>query len=607
MKKPAAALVLIGLVVAVVGIRASAGRVPVARRAQPGTTVFKDVRVFDGTTTVPRTSVLVRDGMIGDMRTDLPIPAGAEVIDGAGKTLLPGLIDAHTHVFGEALERAVQFGVTTELDMFTDHRLAAQLRKQQQAPGGASARADLFSAGTLVTAPKGHGTEYGLPIPTITSAGDAAAFVDARIAEGSDYIKIVYDDGRSYGLQLPTIGLDVLQAVVSAAKARRKLAVVHIGTRQAAEAAIASGASGLVHLFGDAPPSPEFAGTVKQAGAFVIPTLSVIESTAGVPSGAGLVKDARVSPFLTTADRASLNRSFPVREGSTRSLSHALEAARQLFAAGVPVLAGSDAPNPGTAHGATIHRELELLVKAGLPPEAVLAAATSVPARAFSLNDRGRLAPGLRADLLLVNGDPTRDVTATRDIAGVWKRGARVDRRPVPEETSPAASAAPVSGTVSAFDGGTVSAEFGSGWIVSTDTMMGGSSAANMTLVSGGANGSAGALEVTGKVVAGSPYPWAGAMFSPGATPMTPVNVSRFKEIVFWTRGDGREYQLMAFATRLGNIPATRPFTAGPDWREIVIPLQALGGMDGSDLRGLLFAATGEGAFRFAIDDVRLR
>ena len=94
----------------------------------------------------------------------------------------------------------------------------------------------------------------------------------------------------------------------------------------------------------------------------------------------------------------------------------------------MPILAGTDAPNPGTAHGASIHRELELLVRAGLSPLEALRAATSVPARAFALHDRGRIAPGLRADLVLVDGDPTRDILATRNIVAIWKLGRIVDR-----------------------------------------------------------------------------------------------------------------------------------------------------------------------------------
>src|SRR5260370_37328132 len=112
--------------------------------------------------------------------------------------------------------------------------------------------------------------------------------------------------------------------------------------------------------------------------------------------------------------------------------SFAAQAVRELHAAGVPILAGDDAPLTGTVWGASIHQELQLLVEAGLTRAEALASATSVPAQIFGpccgLADRGRIAPGMRADLLLVRGDPTRDITATRDIVAVWKAGARCDR-----------------------------------------------------------------------------------------------------------------------------------------------------------------------------------
>jgi hypothetical protein len=123
------------------------------------------------------------------------------------------------------------FGVTLELDMFTTPSFAASQRAEQAA-GKATGRADLLSAGTLVTAPGGHGTEYGFPIPTIDAAGAADAFVAARVAEGSDYIKIVYDDGSEVGLPLKTIDEPTLAAVIRAAKAQKKLAVVHVLARE---------------------------------------------------------------------------------------------------------------------------------------------------------------------------------------------------------------------------------------------------------------------------------------------------------------------------------------------------------------------------------------
>ncbi len=598
-------VVAVGL--ALVGVGVAGTRLPQAPAAhsKPGEFLIQNVRVFDGERVVPRANVLVRDGAIVSVGSEQP--PGVEIIPGDGRTLLPGLIDAHTHAFGDALERALVFGVTTELDMFTEHRFAATLRAEQQEPGRARRRADIFSAGTLVTAPGGHGTEYGLTIPTLAAAADAQAFVDARLAEGSDYIKIVYDDGGTYGLKIATINKETLGATIAAAKKRDKLAVVHIGSRQGAEDAIAAGASGLVHIFADTPADAAFVQRVVASRAFVTPTLSVTESTTGVPSGASLVKDARLAIYINSQERTSLNASFPKRAASKQDLSISLTATKMLHDAGVPILAGTDAPNPGTAHGSSLHREIELLVRAGLSAEAALASATSVPARVYNLRDRGRIAPGLRADLVLVAGDPTRDVTATRDIVSIWKRGVRVERTKAPAVTS-APDAETTTGTVSTFETPEPRAEFGAGWQVSTDSFMGGKSTATMTIIKGGANGTSGALEVTGTLAQGAPFPWAGAIFFPAATPMTPVNLSKFKELVFWARGDGGEHQVMVFATRLGNIPASQPFTAGPEWREYVMPLASFSGIDGSDLSGVLFSAGPKtGSFKFAIDEVRFR
>jgi imidazolonepropionase-like amidohydrolase len=603
-------LMAAGVALLATGIASTASR-PAFTASQPGPAAqasalaISNVRLFDGERVTPRTTVVVKDGLIASVGG--AAPQGAEIVDGAGKTLVPGLIDAHTHAFGDALARALVFGVTTELDMFTDHRFAGAMRAEQRSAAGAPRRADLFSAGTLVTAPKGHGTEYGMAIPTIASPGEAAAFVDARIAEGSDYIKIVYDNGDTYGLKIPTIDRPTMAAAIEASRARKKLAVVHIGSRQGAEEAIDAGASGLIHIFADAAADPAWVARVAGARAFVTPTLTVTESSTGVAGAAGLPKDARLARFVTPQEATALAGSFPWAGKSKHRMANAFATTKLLYDAGVPILAGTDAPNPGTAHGVSMHRELELLVQAGLTPQAALAAATSVPARVFGLADRGRIAQGMRADLLLVEGDPTTDITATRDVVAIWKRGARVERPVAPKDTA-APAAATTTGIVSAFESAQPSAEFGAGWQISTDTLMGGTSQAAMATVPGGANGTTRALEVTGTIVQGAAFSWAGAMFFPADPPMTPANLSKFKELVFWARGDGGEHQVMLFAARLGNIPAMRSFTAGPEWREHVIPLASFSNVDGSDIRGLLFSAGSRpGAFRFQIDEVRFR
>jgi hypothetical protein len=160
------------------------------------TFVIRHVRVFDGHNTLANTDVWVEEGKIKSVGKNLKVPSDVKAIDATANTLLPGLIDSHTHAWGDALKEAEIFGVTTELDMFTDVKYMQQTKKEQ-AEGKDLDMADLRSAGTLATAPGGHGTEYGIQIPTLSTPAEAQAWVDARIAEGSDYIKIVYDDASA--------------------------------------------------------------------------------------------------------------------------------------------------------------------------------------------------------------------------------------------------------------------------------------------------------------------------------------------------------------------------------------------------------------------------
>ncbi|HEV7238739.1 MAG TPA: CIA30 family protein [Thermoanaerobaculia bacterium] len=567
--------------------------------------VFRNARVFDGTSVLAGTDVLVEDGKIAKIGKRLKVADGTEIVDASGKTLLPGLIDAHTHAFGEALTEALMFGVTTELDQFTAATMAASWRAEQAA-GKAKHRADIFSAGILVTAPKGHGTEYGMDIPTITSPAEAQAFVDARLAEGSDWIKIVYDDGRSYGRPIPTVDVATMRAVIEAAHRRQKLAVVHIATLATAREAIDAGADGLVHLFVDKDPDPELGKFVAAHKAFVIPTLVVLKSITGVGGAAPLVGDARIEPYLNALAKNTMERGFPRSPQQPPVSFAAAEASvRQLLANGVPILAGSDAPNPGTAHGAALHRELELLVGAGLTPVQALTAATSTPARAFRIADRGRIAKGLRADLLLVNGDPTRDITATRDIAGIWKGGVAVDRGSYAKAIADArasAGRAPSgldASVLSDFESGPTAA-FGTGWEPTADSIAGGKSTGQLKVVDG-------ALSITGTIDPALPYAWFGAMWSPTPVPMQPANLSSKQELRFLAKGDGKTYRVMLFAQSKGMIPLMQTFVAGPEWSEVAMTWKAFG-TDGSDIMAVIFAGGPQpGTFALQVDEVRLK
>src|ERR1700733_2108007 len=194
--------------------------------------------------------------------------------------------------------------------MFTDVKYMQQVKKEQ-AEGKDLDLADLRSAGTLATAPGGHGTEYGIQIPTLSSPDEAQAWVDARIAEGSDYIKIVIDDASAYGGHRPTLNKETLKAVIDAAHKRGEMAVVHVGTQQQARDAIEAGADGLAHLFADSVPAPDFATLVASHHASVVPTLTVLEGVSGIASGDSLTTDPSLSPYLSSDNMTNLKRSFP--------------------------------------------------------------------------------------------------------------------------------------------------------------------------------------------------------------------------------------------------------------------------------------------------------
>ncbi len=569
--------------------------------AQGQTTLFRNVRLFDGQKVVGTRDVLVKDGKIAGIGK-LKV-TGATVVDGTGKTLLPGLIDSHTHTWGDALKTALAFGVTTELDMFTTVDLLKTM-KAEQAAGKATNRADLVSAGILVTAPGGHGTEYGMPIPTITKPEEAQAFVDARIAEGSDFIKIVLDDGSAYGTSFATISKETLKAVIDAAHARKKLAVVHPGTLAGMRAAIDAGADALVHLTVDQQPDAAFGFDAKKRGIFVIPTLTVLKSMGGTGGAAPLVEDKRVVPYLTKPEIEQLKAGFRMRKPP--EYSPAVNAIKQLRAAKVPILAGTDAGNPGTSHGSALHRELELLVEAGLTPTEALIAATSAPARAFNLDDRGRIEIGRRADLLLVNGDPTKDITATRDIAGIWKSGVPFDRAAYAKTVAEANAnygakpAGVEGGMISDFNDGTTNSTFGLGWIVTTDAVAGGTSKADIKVVDG-------ALSITGEIVGPLPYAWAGAMFTPGKQMFQPADLSSKKTIRFRAKGDGQTYRVMIFTQSKGYTPLMKSFVAGSEWAEHEFPIASFDGIDGKDMTAIIIAGGPKpGAFQLQVDDVRL-
>lgn len=582
-----------------------------AMPARADTWLIQDARVFDGQRMHASRSVLVDGARIADDNFKGKAPAGAKVIDGKGRTLLPGLIDAHVHAYRHH-ELPLLFGVTTQIDMFTGVSVMQDITRRMQR-GANGDQADLYSAGTLATAPGGHGTEYGMAIPTLTRPEEAQAFVDARIAEGSHFIKIVMEAGHP-GRAFQSLDAATVKALIDAAHQRGKLAVVHISNLADARTALEAGADGLVHLFVGEQITPQeldsFAKLARAKKAFIIPTFSVMESIAGLAS-ADIIGDPAVQALLDKQQKSELANGYG-KQPRPQLMAAPKAVVAALRKAGVPLLAGTDAGNAGTQYGASMHHEMLALTQAGLTPAEALASATSVPAQAFKLPSRGRIAKGYKADLLLVEGDPGADIAATRRIVEVWKDGALVtglrdaQRAKVAQELAGVpAQALPADGRISLFGKDKLASPFGAGWMPSNDAFLGGKSTVSLKPLDAESS-QHGALQIDASVAPGFAYPFAGLAFMPGAQPMQPANLSGAKVLRFRVRGDGQRYGV-SIMSRGGNIPVSQPFTAEAEWREVSLPLEAFKGVDTAAITMISFnAGPKPGAYQFQIADVRL-
>jgi imidazolonepropionase-like amidohydrolase len=260
----------------------------------------------------------------------------------------------------------------------------------------------------------------------LTSADQAEQFVAERIAAGSDYLKIISGTASLW----PSLDSETIKALVTAAHARGLVVVAHVSSAAGVEEVVSAGVDVVAHIPVDAELDKALVGRMAEAGIVVGPTLATIENTLGEPGGAAVVGDPRLAEALGDAWARRLTSSASGwRDREMPPFSRAEDNVRRLADAGVTLLAGTDAPNPGTVFGASLHRELELLVRCGISPAQALAAATTEPARVFGLADRGRVAAGQRADLVLVSGNPLTDITATRAIERIWRAGTACDRR----------------------------------------------------------------------------------------------------------------------------------------------------------------------------------
>ena len=388
--------------------------------------VITNASVFDGERLLPPTNIIVRDGLISSIDAAADT-TGLEQVDGTGATLLPGFLNAHAHTEDvEQLRESLRFGVTTVFDVGTFPPHGPVLRK---AAATRTDIADFRSSGIMAAAPGGHGTEFGIDIPTVANPGEALEFVRGRVNENADYLKIVINGVRHERDGMPTLDSDTVHALTGSGHEAGLMVLAHIESVDDVELAVAAGVDGLVHHWRDSGAQPALSRLLASNNIFVMPTPTAPDGLMGVGPDQ-LMNDELISPYLSELSKEQLTKDLASPPGLTMDSTFA--GIESLFQADVKLLAGSDAftGNPRIVHGASMHRLLELLVAAGVPEIATLRSATANVADAFNLLDRGRIKPGLRADLVLVRGDPTRDITMTRDILKVWRQGHEVNRQP---------------------------------------------------------------------------------------------------------------------------------------------------------------------------------
>ena len=413
----------------------------------PRFTLLTAARVLDGSSAraVEDAACLMEEGRVVRVgpKRDVRAPAGAPVttVDYGDATILPGLVDAHTHLVApgdgtrgddiakedddilllQAAQNArtlLHSGVTTLRENGAKHRVAFSLRegiRRGLAPGPR-----MVVCGRPITITGGHMGYFGSE-----ADGEVAVRAEVRklLKEGADYIKICATGGstRTSDPNRASYTVAELRAITDEAHRHARLTAAHCTSAQGVENCLDAEVDMIVHCVFNEPDGtyryrPDLVDRLIEARAWVNPTLYVVRAAADRLSE----KQAR-GVALTDAEEAQI-------EWSRRAVDERLEAVGRMSRAGVRMTAGSDSPWGWYAPGEFVH-EIQMLADAGLPARDAIVAGTSDAAASIGVGDvAGRLLPGRPADVLVVRGNPDRDIAALWDVLDVYQGGARVVR-----------------------------------------------------------------------------------------------------------------------------------------------------------------------------------
>lgn len=383
--------------------------------AQTKPLAITNAEIFDATGAAPyRGTLVVKDGRIVAVGPKVKAPKGATVVDAAGKAVVPGFIDVHTHwtpsgapaVTPQIADAYLAAGITTVNDF---HQQPESFEPRRRWLATLTAPHVNFVA--RMSTPGGHGADWADENTTrwVDSPEAARLAVDEIAKYKPDAIK-AFHDGWRYGAAPDNTSMDpwTLKALTETAHKHGLKVLTHTVTVERGAAAADSGVDVIAHSLQDKPLDPDTIAKIKASGLYYAPTLAVYEP----------VKPGQKPPADPDSPRAKQSR---------QKFGYALGNTKALFDAGVPVALGTDAGMPGTPHGPSSLREMELLVQAGLTPSQALIAGSAISAKAMNLlADRGTLEAGKRADFVLVSGKPWETITDVRRIDRVFLDGQAV-------------------------------------------------------------------------------------------------------------------------------------------------------------------------------------
>jgi imidazolonepropionase-like amidohydrolase len=405
---------------------------------------IREVTLIDGTgrAPLPGVTVVIEGNRIRDVGTTVQAPAGARTIDGGGKFLIPGMIDAHVHIRGgrggnqqaadqerdatRALHSYLYAGVTTVFDAGNRSEFIMGLRAKEQS--GALVGPRILATGGTVASPNGHGGPYNIE----AWPGDRK-LLDQHIATKPDLAKIGQDEhGWGTRPQINQLPEDLLEKIIRYYHSKGVRVIIHTSNEHNSIEAIYAGADTMAHPIIQAPVSEQYLKLMSVKRVPTVSTLTIGENYSRLADHPEFLDQPLYRDTIEPEERQRLKTEESAKQKENRWAAWmkvmtpvAQDNMKRLNDVGKDIVAAGTDQSSGPA----FHRELELLVGGGISPADAVVMATRNAARALGkLEELGTIEAGKLADLVLLRADPTKDINNAKLVDTVVKNGQIIDR-----------------------------------------------------------------------------------------------------------------------------------------------------------------------------------